>query len=319
MKKFTLELLLFFSPALFILVSYIIIDPYCVIHARPSNAINSTVSDYTNTNTYLKTYSDSNYCHFVFGNSRTIGFQNTLEDKYPKSFFDFHNPGESIINIKLKLGLIDDLNQKIESCLILLDNDLIKNYNNSSPYYQGPEYLHHPKTGGYSYIQFHKNLLEFYLTDFFWFKRMDYAITKTYKTYMSDCFQKPGNSKTYSDLEKWIIEDSLGYYETNINQFKLQKSEISSVLINKEDLEYLKIISELFKKHNTKFNIVFGPNYDQISINPATLQQLESIFGEENIANWSGVNFITNNAGYYYESSHYRPVVGEIILNQATN
>jgi hypothetical protein len=75
-------------------------------------------------------------------------------------------------------------------------------------------------------------------------------------------------------------------------------------------------ISEIFKKQKTNYRIVLYPLYNQFKLNPDDLVKLYEIFGKENVFDYSGINRITNDIHYYYESEHCRPSAGSLILSE---
>jgi hypothetical protein len=58
--------------------------------------------------------------------------------------------------------------------------------------------------------------------------------------------------------------------------------------------------------------------FEQMNWNPKDLNFLKNLFGS-NLYDYSGINEFTNNKLNYYESSHFRPVVGDKILNSIYN
>ncbi|MCX6296671.1 MAG: hypothetical protein NTX97_11510, partial [Bacteroidetes bacterium] len=71
----------------------------------------------------------------------------------------------------------------------------------------------------------------------------------------------------------------------------------------------------ILKSHNTQYKIVISPLYNQEKLDPGDLNYLVNLFGGENVFDFSGINFITNDFHNYYETSHYRPFVCDYILN----
>jgi hypothetical protein len=78
----------------------------------------------------------------------------------------------------------------------------------------------------------------------------------------------------------------------------------------------LQSISKIFRKHNTNFKIIISPLYDQVKIAPRDLNMLNKIFKRENVFDFSGINQYTSDFHNYYETSHYRPIIAEKILEK---
>jgi hypothetical protein len=62
------------------------------------------------------------------------------------------------------------------------------------------------------------------------------------------------------------------------------------------------------------FTIVISPLNDQIRLNASDLATLQTIFGQNRVYDFSGKNAWSENCGNYYESSYYRPLIGDSIL-----
>ncbi len=75
----------------------------------------------------------------------------------------------------------------------------------------------------------------------------------------------------------------------------------------------LKEIKRILKKNNTNYKVVLTPLYEQIKYNPTDLIFLKNLFGS-NLYDFSGKNSYTENQTNYYESSHFKPVIGDSIL-----
>ena len=73
-------------------------------------------------------------------------------------------------------------------------------------------------------------------------------------------------------------------------------------------------IREIFDRHNTNYEIVLGPQYDQIKLNDDTMNFLYETFGREHVHDFTGVNKWTTDYHNYYENSHYRPCVASEIM-----
>ena len=85
--------------------------------------------------------------------------------------------------------------------------------------------------------------------------------------------------------------------------------------VTNKEIALLNKIQSLFDKHHTNYKIVISPLYDQIPMEEEQLQLLYSIFGKENIFDFSGKNNLTEPISNYFESSHYKPNVAKIILD----
>jgi hypothetical protein len=83
--------------------------------------------------------------------------------------------------------------------------------------------------------------------------------------------------------------------------------------INKKQIFMLKEVKHILEKNNTNYKVVLSPLYEQIKFNNSDLLLLENEFGN-NLYDFSGKNSFTDVKTNYYETSHFRPNVGDSIL-----
>jgi hypothetical protein len=69
------------------------------------------------------------------------------------------------------------------------------------------------------------------------------------------------------------------------------------------------------KTENVNYKIILSPLFEQLKWHPNDFNLLKNLFGS-NLVDYSGINYFTNNKLNYYESSHFRPIVGNEILQQ---
>lgn len=152
---------------------------------------------------------------------------------------------------------------------------------------------------------------------------VDYKLFKTRRSYMKDFIGMnigdldPINNDWLPNNEDKIIKDSVEYYSKSINKFyKRSKTEMESgTQINSDDSLKLQKINLIFRKQKTHAIIIIGPLYDQVRFNKKDLQILQSVFGTENIFDFSGINDITENMySFSSDAIHYRGRTGNRIL-----
>ena len=80
--------------------------------------------------------------------------------------------------------------------------------------------------------------------------------------------------------------------------------------------ECLVEVGKILEDINTNYKIVISPLYNQRKMSLKKLDFLESIFGKENIYNFSGINDFNQNVGAFYEASHYRPYIANQIMKE---
>ena len=120
------------------------------------------------------------------------------------------------------------------------------------------------------------------------------------KTFEDSIKAKPENYYNEKKMKLFFHRDSIQKY--------------SPIVIKKEQLRMLEEINSMLKKHHANVKIVINPLYDQLKINAKDLETLKTIYGTENVFDFSGINAITNDYHNYYEESHYRPQVSAEIM-----
>lgn len=337
-KKLFIQLFLLALPLLCILLSFFVFDPYGFFLPleSKSKALIPISDDYIAVERYLTYTPQKHYNSFTFGNSKTLAFLTSdwsahLQNSSP---YKFGVPGECIFNIINKLKLIDSKGDSIKNVLLIFDSKVFVNFKNAQKFFQGPAYLHHPYSTQGSWMEFYSSYLKYYFTDFAFLKVAKFKLTGKYDAGMEEFFKDPKDyASTYAGLkllpytnevineaaEKELEADSSAYFNHNSSKFssraELQK-ESQAWQIKKEDLEYMQEMVKIFKKHNTNYKVILGPNFDQIPFPSEQKKQLVTIFGSAAVYDFTGVNHFTNSISHYYEKSHYRITIGKAIMDE---
>lgn len=327
MKKFLLNTTIFLLPIITLILTYIAIDPFSVIHRDISLAFSNKNylipinRDYQSTELLLNSYSKNNYNSFILGNSRSIFYQTKTWTKYIEGIpFHLNASNETIFGIYGKLRLLDELNVDIKNIVIVLDESTFKGTSNSS----GHLFIKHPRVSKESYLAFHYEMLKGFLSTSF-FAYIDLLITKNRKEYMIPyginannwMFNKEFNQLSYSNFDLTLQKDPQKYFNDKKTLFfnRPSKQFYSNPAIFKTQREFLIKIKYILDAHNTNYKIIISPLYSQIKLNKNDTQYLREIFGQQNVFDFSGINSFTNDYHNYYEPSHYRPIVCDSIFS----
>lgn len=325
LKKFLNFILIGGLPILFLLLLYVYNDPYKVLKSYGNYSYSPVVlnRDYVSTTVFLKNYKKHNYNSFILGSSRTMAYKpdswlTHLSNKDIPYAFDAY--GESIYGIYTKLKFLDSKNIKIKNALIILDRD-------ASFYLSGNHTGHlgikHPITSGESYLNFHLEFIKAYFNPKFLFSFYSYKILGAYKPFMAGyitsriiTYDINTNERKILDRETEILNNPKEYYLARSKLFYKREGEKNDTLqrINKEHKFMLMGIKNILDKNNTSYKVVISPLYEQIRFSYPDFYLLKNIF-ENNLYDFSGKNEFTDNKCNYYETSHYRPIVGDSILN----
>jgi hypothetical protein len=306
-----------------LIAGYVYGDPFKVIHNYDHYLSDCVMLSrgFVSTEVFLKNNLQHNFDSFIFGSSRATAFSCKEWSKYLSedcSAFSYGNWNESIMGIFGKVKFIDSVGNKIKNAIIVIDTDQTfrKDINSN----EGDHYL----ISGKSIAKFHQMYFSQSLKKIWLIPgSIDYRIFRKKRSYMKDFVgMKTGDIDPISNdwlpnEEEKILRDSTAYYSVSLNKF-YTRSEIekeSGIQITSDDSIIIQKIVSIFKKHNTDVKIIIGPLYDQVKFNKDDLKILQEIFGEENIFDYSGINYLTDNM-YNFKNDviHFRNRTGNMIL-----
>ncbi len=326
MKKFlnTILKFLIIPIALFIviIIGYFVYDPFKVLYSYDTYTHTHSDRDYYSIEMLKKNYQKYKYNSFIFGSSRTLAFRPSSWQKYLEngaSTFMLDGYGDNIYGIYHKVKYLDSLNIEISNALIILDVDesFIRDYPRDDFFF----YLKHPDIDG-------SNWTKFYTTHF-----LAYLNPKVIISYYSNRLLGLKNRFIYDyignirasvnpitnelrreDLEHKINTDP-SYHENHIFYQRPDTLVYREVQINCKQLDWLRQIKKIFDKNKTDYKIIIGPMYTQHKFNDSDTKKIIDVFGKDRVYDFSGKNEMTSKKTNYYETSHYRPLVGDSIMH----
>lgn len=305
-------------PLLFVLALYFVTNPFGILpYSFLENKISEKSSDIQSTRNFLDNYKTKKYNTFIFGNSRANAFVPYFQDYFNQSILlKYNSPGESVRNIYRKVKLIDSLGLNLKYVIIHMDEAILENVNNTNPYKQGPAYLHHPLTAPSSNFYFQTKGLAYFFEDLYFLPYSHYLLTKSYHPYMKKYFNETYNKNT---LPREELANKFGeqYYIINKEIFP-ERNKVNKTIgvnINNSDILLLLEILKIFKKHNTDYKISFSINYHMRKMNKKVITIFETIYGKQNVYDFTGKNSISQELGNFYEPSHFKKKAGKMILD----
>jgi hypothetical protein len=264
------------------------------------------------------------YDSFIFGSSRALAFRTAdWHSHIPGSVPLLYNANaESLFGVWAKVRLIDELGDRLANALLLVDEGLLREVRNSD----GHLFIKDPRVSRESRAAFYLSFLEAYFSDFFFVRFLDYKLLGTYRPYMQGAINRErtriapvSNDLVLEDWDEQLERDAEAYYAGRRQVFEAGRRptvRVGSRSIGAEQLRLLEDIREVFGRHGTNYRIVVSPNFDQVPLHRSDLAALCGIFGAEHVFDYSGVNEITADVRNYYEPVHFRPAVGQRILDQ---
>lgn len=327
MKKYLLKALFFCLPFFLIILFFIYLDMFKVLRDYDDYYDDNPITlnrAVVCTKTYNKYRKDKGFDSFIFGNSRSQAFKCEKWSEYlGASAVPFHFDGhsEGIYGIARKLQYIDEMGERINNALLIVDRELLNLTHNREGYL----YINHPSVSKESVMKFYMEFFKAQLDLKFNIAYFDYLLFGKYRDYMQYYirrskyrdFSNPINCDLFYGYDKHIESDYHGYYNELISKgiFYERPGKPNIILkVTDQEIACLKQIKEVFLKHGTKYKVLVSPLYDQIPLEKEQLALLRDIFGEANVFDFSGKNEFTDSIYNFYEASHYRPQVAEKIM-----
>ena len=326
-KYFLKRLGIFLIPFYLVLIAFFMLDPFKILYEYEnySDSFVQLNREVISSKIFLKNYDKYKYNSFIFGSSRTVAFKTWDWKLHLDSTavpFSFDASNENIFGMWTKIKYLNDNNVKIDNALLAICSDATFL---SSSDLEGPLYIKYPAIARTNNLNFYLTFISSWFDKLFFIKYSDYMLFRVIREYSKDIIEPrnivydPVNNNFFiakSDSE--LSNDPDSYYEKLLEQnlFYIKKipAMIETPQIDDNAVKILAEISKIFKQNNTNYKLVISPIYNTPKFNSEDIQTLVSIFGPENVFDFSGNNKITTNYRNYYERSHYRPEVGRQIL-----
>jgi len=310
---------------------YLVLDPFKVVHHYDSYIKSGTSGrvvldkDYVSTQTFINNSKRIPYNAYIFGNSRSIFFEVADWKKHlPPSTncFHFDASGESLVALTKKVEFIDKTENKIDHILLVLDYSILLQDEPRTDHIGAMS----PVLVDYSnVIPFHYTFFSAFLNPKFMYAFLDFTISGQVKPYMKEknliddrptTYDSSTNEIRFDYFEK-LIQENKFYTPKRVSVFYARDTtapHYSALSINKNQKAMLGSIKSIVNKHHTDIKVVISPLYDQMRLHQQDLAYLDSLFGKENVFDFSGVNRFTKDYRNYYEDSHYRPHVARALF-----
>ena len=324
MKKFLVRLISVLGPVTVLpIIVYIIVDPLYVIWNYDYTKVDETNAAYK---AYKIMTKDGGipYNSFIVGAScsQMWSWQDweTHLDITARAFH-LNQSSDGVAWSLERLQYVYRNVEEVKNVLLIIDEKWLEKTKTSEEFHARSPWQ---MIGVKDFIPFHVSAFKYFfsnsgITHFF-------HIGDEYKL-------SPHNLPSYYDEraephyigKDWAIVCDPNYYYTNlalqnVERFTLYQRDgiekIAKPVISNECRQQLEHIHQLFIDGHTDYKIVISPLYNQIKLNPADKAILDSIFGERNVFDYSGINNYTNEKTNYYEALHYRPHVATAIMKE---
>jgi len=332
MMKYLFRRLLLFSLVplaiiVLLLAGYIITDPLKVLYKYDTYSIAEVNlnRDYISTEALLNNHELYGYNSFILGSSHAMGYSPLSWKKHlyeNASTFSYDAYSETLFGIYRKIVLIDSLHIPIDNALILLDTN--EYFFHTTEINGSYLYIKHPLLLGnnwYDRIYFQLKHLGGYMNPRFFIPYYIYHFSGTDNKFAQSLISKRIIEIRYP--ENWMNSPSMeneirtnpGYFETEQFYERSGNEQMQIKLIGKDQFNILESIHHILKKNNTNYRIIINPLYDQIKFNDEDVETLKQIFGSDSVFDFSGINQFTETKQNHYDRYHFRPQVGDSIMN----
>ncbi|MGB5989993.1 MAG: hypothetical protein WBG43_09655 [Marinifilaceae bacterium] len=324
-RRFIRKIFVLSLPFIFLVGVFIYTDPFKVInnYKEFNSDPFSLNQSYVCWQNYLNNRDSMKYDSFLLGNScsmayRMADWKEHIGDSQPISLM---GSGESLYSINAKIKKLSSMGIPVRNIIILMDNSILKYVSKPIKH----TFLLHYDITGDSKISFQSTFLQAFLNPNILIPYLDYLFFGEKKAYMNGII---GSSKVlrnkltndlYNPREEEIKVDSLTYYKKHACDFREVMAIDSDIVIGVKQLDMLKEIKLYIDKTGAAFKIIINPSYQQYKMSLKDLNILESVFGKTNVFDYSGTQEFSTNKGFFYESAHYRPNLGKLILREIYN
>lgn len=298
-------------PIVLIIGIYLYTDPFKTIYPFELKNISTVNREYLSVELFKKNYAEQRYNSFILCSSRGCGI-NTYQwkqylDKEDNQFL-FQAWAETIMGIYQKLNYLDSHDVCLKNVIILID--IPGSFIQEQESHKAMNIQHYDITGK-SKLFYHYNLLLAYLKPSEIFNSIKDKILCNREIVKFDTISNDWNKNNRENFLTPPKQDSL----TNRDNFSDNILETLSLpLIDNDKKIILLNIQKILQKHHSKYKIVITPAYQQIKIHHYDLQELYTIFGQQNVFDFSGKNAISTDKYNFSDINHFDLVAGWEII-----
>jgi hypothetical protein len=238
--------------------------------------------------------------------------------------FHYDAAAESMLGMYRKIRFLDSLHVNIKHALLVLDSETLI----QTAEYPGHLFMSHPILSHRNWFSYQTDYVKTFFSPQFLVAYVDYTLSGKVKPYMNAGFllydfpfeYSPKYNEMRLEKDEKIIQSNPEIFYNKkkravFYQRPAVQQESNRVIYDKQE-KMFREIRRIFQKNHTQYKIIINPLYDQKKLNATDLAILKQYFGENQVFDFSGINFITNDYHNYYEASHYRPQVSRYILGE---
>lgn len=322
MKRFINNYLFFLLPLFLLFLYYLVADPFLVVwRFRAPEAVTNGQgcnNDALRGIQWMNAYKDSlHYNSFIIGSSRSDFYYVDEWKKYigeNNVCFHFNQSGDNLQGSLERIHYLYKRFGQINNILIIMDREYLEDMKQHNGHlFRNPWQV----TEKWDFISFHMEFIRAFFS--IEYQKRIFGKSSVDKNILPSHYDSRYNENYKDGAEDLLNNERYDEYYSRFDSFyKLyirdSVERVSIPVIKKEQVDALQEIASLLESGNTECRIVISPLYNQEKLNPEDLITLKSIFGDNNVFDFSGVNEFTNDKYNYYETSHYRPRLCNRIL-----
>lgn len=317
------KLALFAIPFWALVALYIHDDPFMVLYKYDLYDSDVMLNEHHVGWQIYQNHKDSvHFNSFILGNSCTMAFRCGEWEKYldpgDRAIRLFGN-AESMKAISLKLRALDREGAKIKNVLMILDRSSLSSFELLT----GHSHILPAAISGRNPFTVQLEFMQAFATPDFLFPYLKYRMTGNVKSDMKQMnsygrIRDSKNNDAFNPREKQIEQEGEMYWENRKHEFPERDGTIAiakPAIFHSQQM-VLDEIMEVLRRHGTSIRVIISPDYNQKKLHPNDRKILQNIFGKDNVYDFSGINEFTEDYHNYYESGHYRPVLGNKLLER---
>lgn len=317
------KLVLFAIPFWALIALYVYDDPFMVLHQYDVYDSDVKLNEHHVGWQIYKNHKDSvHFNSFILGNSCTMAFRCGAWEKYldpgDRAIRLFGN-AESMKAVSLKLQALDRDGAEIKNVLIILDRTSLSRFELLT----GPSNILPAAISGCNPFAVQLAFMQGFAMPDFLFSYLKYRITGKVGLKMKRMnpygrVRDSKNNDAFNPREKQIEQEGEAYWKNRKKEFPERDGTVTiaaPVIFHRQRM-ILDEIMEVLRRHGTSIRVIISPDYNQKRLHPNDRAILQSIFGKENVYDFSGVNEFTEDYHNYYEAGHYRPLLGKQLLER---
>lgn len=319
------RIILFSLPFIILTAIYVITDPYMVLHKYSDYNRDYFINknrDYVSSEMFMKNSEKYTYDSFIFGSSTSLFIPPSLWRNYietENTVFSFDASRERLAGIWSKVKYLDKSGVHIKNAIVNLENKTFTEFVNNVPLYM-KHYEVYPSSKLYFQYASFLNFCDLRFLG----SLIHYKISKKFLPYMNEflVFESYSYDTVTNEFYNHGImdefkRDSVNYYEIREENFPQRANSPVEELtkFTPDHIKMLKEINEVFVRHNTDFRIIICPTYNQRKFNHNDLSVLKSVFGEDKIFDFTGINRFTEEKSMFYDEFHFKKYLGKELLD----